>query len=1262
MAKTQILEYTIYLTDKAQVDAYNAQLAAGAGPGLLLNYFSATDGVVVNGVLRAPSTGAAIEFSAPIQLDNEAFVAPCIRSPWFTFPASANFPTNVATFTRKSGGWFGIPSLFGSSTKFYWAGRFAYSSPPTTVVNPDPTTDPPTTGGFTLVPAAIPIRRWMNGFEMVQGDECATAALTPVSSFSPSSSAIAGPLSRTADRAGDGVGYAYRNASAAIETNQYIVASGIKTGWERLYFRLRRAGSGACEFWRVQNASTSGSGFSINVMPDGSLAIYGAEDGTMLLLETLSTPLVVDRWYRFDMMYVLFGITGTPDVRIAYLDLWKDGVLLTSTPTIFPQGIASNIAHTLSTIGKNAAPGNSMAEYDISSWRCAALPQNCNTLGTQWTTNNAYSVGDVVIDTGTGGAAIYPRPASLRSSGWVYRCKSAHTSDATHAVGSLPISHPELWDRLSDSLDFVNGSRMVVVRPTALNAATANWTGDFRLALQRPADNTSSSHQFASTTANAPLSLDTDIANAVHRLPGAIGAAALAIGIYSARGAAPNGTLGATVTFSDASTASISDAMLQQLTNPKWTGTLLNLVNGTQTLLKTITACVLQHTKGNDASSGIVRSFHAVAEVIGTFGNEDVPAGGQAMPTLIGPLAQHNAPYPRSPWASQSNPFGAVAVIGGTYTGNGTAQDLTFPVPVHWLWIRRVTGTTDTGARWWAPMYQAHSDIAQNGTPYFLGPVEEDPTFVPAGTEDSQEKRYRARIISSHAQINAAATTYQYIAFCDPSARFLLTGTLAHNNSWTRFPVDNALAKSDFTPIAGFLWPESLGATATARAAYKGPGHTTAGTASILTGAALTSYADFAAGVLQTNLNAHPNNVYQTAYALFRNQDGNAGINGVVQYATWVGDGVASRSIGLTPALSKRPLLAHAMGASPAGYFRDPSHTGTNSTALNTGTQDATGITAGGLDQITVASGLNANGTTYHVFVIPGDATAGNNGWGANGTFYPVEPDSPSPPGWVEPTEVDPADDDDDDGGEGGSPTAPDLDGTTPVGVPGENTGGLPGGQTCEYYTRSLVNIALSRIGISKVLTNLATDNTEEATVARRHVLEDINAVLRDFPWAFATRYATLVRVAGTDLVPVNADWQYSYRAPDAMMFARRIVPQDDTRRRFDPDPIEFRAGTDTTGALIYCNETSTTDVPLVLEYTLRLSCPAFFGDALFRETLTWKFAHSLAPALAKDSKKQDQAWRMYQACLAMAKTPSVREQQQEPMDEGDAEWIRARG
>jgi hypothetical protein len=223
--------------------------------------------------------------------------------------------------------------------------------------------------------------------------------------------------------------------------------------------------------------------------------------------------------------------------------------------------------------------------------------------------------------------------------------------------------------------------------------------------------------------------------------------------------------------------------------------------------------------------------------------------------------------------------------------------------------------------------------------------------------------------------------------------------------------------------------------------------------------------------------------------------------------------------------------------------------------------------------------------------------------------------------------------------------------------------------------------------------------------VARLTFDEDVRATLRDFPWAFATRYETLVLVKGpatgqttvqqwsaatayevghvvesagvayyclaantgqlltnpgfwTTTAPerVNGDWLYAYRAPATMIAPRRVInPLLVGRgREWDPEPPEWRYGSDDTFGLIYTNELNAE-----LEFTHMSPCVAFEGDALFRSALAWRHAHSIAPVLSRDEKKVLACWQMYAQTLKIAERAAATEVQDD--DEGDAEWVAGR-
>jgi hypothetical protein len=380
-------------------------------------------------------------------------------------------------------------------------------------------------------------------------------------------------------------------------------------------------------------------------------------------------------------------------------------------------------------------------------------------------------------------------------------------------------------------------------------------------------------------------------------------------------------------------------------------------------------------------------------------------------------------------------------------------------------------------------------------------------------------------------------------------------------------------------------------------------------------------------------------------YLLFRHDDGSADpdLAAVIRQTSYVGDGTASRTIAVDLA-GRRPAFALIVPHNGASIFRDPSNTGTTSNlmAISSYTNNAsTGITAGGIDSISVGSALNANGITYEVLIFPGGTVAGNGGFSQNGVFTPVETTVAPGSQYLQP----------------GTGTIEEVETPPSGGPPDDLTTDLAA--NCVDWTEKVCNKALSNIGISQRLVDLGTDNTAEAEMLRLHYTEDVLCVLRDFPWPFATAYDNaLVLVEGSPAVPVNDDWTYAHRVPDDFVFARRLV-KEGVKREHDSAPYKFRMGGDDVDQarspdLLYSDQ----ETP-ILEYTRRPPCAAGSGDAQFREAVAWRLSAHLAPSLSRNKMTADDCIKKYMLTIAQAKQAAANESQ--PSKEGDASYIEDR-
>jgi len=371
------------------------------------------------------------------------------------------------------------------------------------------------------------------------------------------------------------------------------------------------------------------------------------------------------------------------------------------------------------------------------------------------------------------------------------------------------------------------------------------------------------------------------------------------------------------------------------------------------------------------------------------------------LPVMAETIGIHNAPYPRTPWARKGPPpVSPVVDHAGIYVGTGTFIDLFFRCPVHFLYIRPLTGGSGP-ITWWPSMNAPHMVGQEQYAPDTLPIVEIDPTFVGAVAEDQQEQRTVVRIAGTNINVNAVGVTYQYMAFSDPGMRFCDASAL-----WEAAGILDAQSTLDddrFLPIGVFLCQEQNSATTTTRLFYKGPG-SAATAVTRLDGSEVVTALSIDTGTLTAKTNLlSALATGQIPYIAFRRDDGSGdvGVSRAVQMITYTGDGNASRTLALTPASGRRPMWAVVVPHNNvAAIQRDPSHTGTTSTQWPNTPNAATGITGGGIDSIFVGSALNANGVVYDVFVFPGDTVACNNGWSCNGEFVPVDPDTPITPLW----------------------------------------------------------------------------------------------------------------------------------------------------------------------------------------------------------------------------------------------------------------------
>lgn len=815
--------------------------------------------------------------------------------------------------------------------------------------------------------------------------------------------------------------------------------------------------------------------------------------------------------------------------------------------------------------------------------------------------------------------------------------------------------------------DWRNGTKVVTLDPIEYGAThdAAVWTKDVAHFKPLPAISGPTANYQTSNNATGPkFSVLLDIEEKVKNDPNAINGGIIAafFGLFHSNAA---GATAGTLDYSIDGAAFVTKAEVLvggSTTALGWaTNSAAYLPSGLAEP-QAVDSLEFRFSPGASAHNRTIGAACGVVVVVGIFGDEDIDPTEEEEIVAPPNNGEHNHWYPRSPWATQEfAPISPVIVKAGTYVGNGTVTRLTFRAPVTFFRARRVDATIADGAQWWSSMTgPSRGAMKQMASEGMLRALYQLPDPAPDEEDVAPDMDTVIEIVGNEAGSNANGVTYIYLAFMDPGARFSLCGSLKHHvGTGTR---TTPLHDETFTPIAGLFSKPSTAVAVTNGVFYKGPGHS-AQAISRLDASETGSALSWAEGLL-THRSAFHVGVTEPAidFCLFRLDDGSddPGIPATLQINSYTGDGNASRTLGLIPT-GMRPMWAMVVPHNAAAIFRDASHTGTTSSQITTNGAltpiASTGIVGGGIDQMMVGSALNANGIVYDYIIFMGDATACNNGWSCPVEISPIVPIPPIGNGWLPPPDCDfendelcgDLDDDDDDGDDDGD---------------SDDSGIHPFGDECPGPSQLICNKALGRIGVTDPVTDIVNEVSVQANQCRLYFDDAVQAVLKAFDWKFATRYATLVLVDGSEDNPVNGDWTYSYRLPADCIKPRRLVDSEvgrDYPANPTVDPILFDVSDDEDadgGGLLYTNRSE--DEGIELEYTCRPACSPTAGGATFRTALEWYMAAELAPSLSKNDVTAQKAMVMFEHWVQRAKLDSITQQQQDTHT-GDPDWITGR-
>lgn len=196
-----------------------------------------------------------------------------------------------------------------------------------------------------------------------------------------------------------------------------------------------------------------------------------------------------------------------------------------------------------------------------------------------------------------------------------------------------------------------------------------------------------------------------------------------------------------------------------------------------------------------------------------------------------------------------------------------------------------------------------------------------------------------------------------------------------------------------------------------------------------------------------------------------------------------------------------------------------------------------------------------------------------------------------------------------------------------------------------------ICNLALLALGVTRTLTNVDTETSDEALACRRWYQVSLDFVLEDFDWNFARR-----RVALAELDIESSVWSYVYAYPSECAKPRRIEIEG-VRTPYAEQRIPFKTGGETTQSgdirVIYTDQEAA-----VLVYTKKITDAGLF-DAHFVLALTFLLATNIAMSLTVDQKLAANAGANYRSMKLTAFASDLNEGQDDPEPMGETERAR---
>lgn len=540
------------------------------------------------------------------------------------------------------------------------------------------------------------------------------------------------------------------------------------------------------------------------------------------------------------------------------------------------------------------------------------------------------------------------------TNGWEYDLDDWHDAEIPNIAGVESLT----------SIDWLVGTHAQLQKVDTVSPGT--WVGPEQAVNQMLiSGRVAATSQLTSSTSGDTIEGVTDADDAVDSIYSGLGtyictAALRAVSFALRASTLANAQLGYKLAGGSAVLSNVSINTSGSYDNVFYPGT------GVDILPATIVPASAVFVHPADSVQIILRALGLEVQYVGIWGTGD----GINLPDIY---YQHNAAYPTIAQAFLGPVAGPTlfAVEGGTYVGNDDVNTITIPLPVHFLYIRPV-GTAEPGCFRFGGGISSHAGFSapirsDMNVRVDFDPITQTTTFTVTGTS---------------IQNNSNGVTYQYIAVCDPGYRFCISGAYIHVATETAAINPLLLSDSGYTPSGGFLVREIFTTDINSQVMFKGVGHT--GTiGNNVSGAVLSNLGEFGDGTWISGTDAQESSQGQVNYCFFR--PGDNCDNRMFYFTSYTGDGNNPRVITFSPSTGRYPLMVYVQPHDAPSVVRDPSDVGTSSRIFSSGTAiPANGISACGLDSITVGSQLNANGIIYDVFVILGSDSGMDNG-----TYFP---------------------------------------------------------------------------------------------------------------------------------------------------------------------------------------------------------------------------------------------------------------------------------